>query len=174
MERLCCHKTSRADTKILPGFSTNWDFQMQWKLVSAQPETKGRSSLCIDSGRSNPRIIAQNYNSYVQVKYNSMFLGKTNSTARVWSCSKCSCNNVLNLDLSGGHRHCKNATFTFFFKKHEVKIKLRWRACLKCVWPLPACTPNPILKRHCSLQIHYISAIKLNSVIKPGSMWRYW
>lgn len=66
VERLCCHKTSRTDTKILPGFTTNWDFQMQWKLH--QPETKGKSSLYIDSERRNPRIIAQNYNSYAHVK----------------------------------------------------------------------------------------------------------
>lgn len=57
---------------------------------------------------------------------NPMFLTKTTltATAKALSCSKCSCSKVLNLDLSGGHRHHKNATSTFFFKKHEVKIKL--------------------------------------------------
>lgn len=68
VERLCWQKTSRTDTKILPGFTTNWYFQTQWKLVSAHPESKGKSSLPIDLRRSSPRIIAQNYNSNVHVK----------------------------------------------------------------------------------------------------------
>lgn len=68
VKRLCWYKTSRTDTKILPGLTTNWDFWTQPKLVSTHPETKGKTSPSIDLGRSSPRIIAQKYNSYVLVK----------------------------------------------------------------------------------------------------------